>query len=144
MKTVIYASCAALLLSGCSVGDSPAASALSCNSPAAKTAASSKLAEWIDQNVVKGSVSAPLVVDMIAVSPWEDSGTRCRVVFSIAFREASGNLFGGFDPNSFATEFLLVGSPNDPQITLDDGDMRASVINEASAITGFEREREHR
>lgn len=138
--------------------------ALKCDSPAAKTAASKKLAEWLDQNIVSGNavhVSAKLLVNVAFAAnlpsaeghafvsadgtsstlDGDPQGTqRCTANFVIAFKEADGTLFGGYAPNGFTTQFLLASGP---QITLNDADMRASTINEASAITRMEAEREH-
>jgi hypothetical protein len=127
-----------------SAAASPATPA--CNGSTVEAAASTKLVEWIDQNIVKGSVSAPLVVNIIALSgsPSGAGGMQCRASFSVAFSEASGNLFGGFYPNNFTTEFFLSGAPDSPQITLNSDEMRSATFDEVSAIMGFERERERR
>jgi hypothetical protein len=158
----------ALACSACS-DDSPNtdAATLDCDDSSVRTAASIKLAEWIDQNMVKGNavhVSAKLVVNIefSANIPSTDSRTfvsadgassringdpqgtrRCRANFVIAFREADGTLFGGLEPNRFTTEFLLASGPNGPQITLDDDEMPPNILDETSAIMGMEKEREH-
>jgi hypothetical protein len=138
--------------------------ALSCDDSSVRIAASMKLADWITQNIVNGKVSAKLVVDIafLVKMPSTDGSTfvsadgasstingdpqgaqRCRANFAIAFKEANGNLFGGYNPNSFTTEFLLASGPDGPQITLNDDEIRSATLDEVSAITGFEREREH-
>ena len=137
--------------------------ALTCDNPDVKMDASSQLAEWIDQNIVNGRVSAKLVVSVafLANIPSINGNTfvsadgvsstlngdppgtqRCRANFVIAFREADGTLFGGYAPNGFSTEFLLSGGPDGPRITLNDTEMREATLNEASAITSMEGERE--
>jgi hypothetical protein len=102
MNAMNYALCAALLLSGCSADDSPAASGLSsasapsgCDSPDVKASASNKLAEWIGQNMAlmirdqRAEIGGnhPFSADML-------DGVRAQLVVEITFSRPVGTRGG--------------------------------------------------
>lgn len=107
--------------------------ALSCDSPAVKTSASSKLAKWLDENVGKDNAYHVHGAFVAEISTSVVMGTiqgihQCLAIASVAIRQPSGALL--ISKEMLNLHFLLASD----QITLDEGDLLSNATVTADTL----------